>query len=280
MRTTMRVRRRSPLRVPCQVEVQISRKWRDMTVVLKYVRDEIEALPFETRAENVTVVAHHKALTSSGRTNCGAAELPGAEALYVGMTYRLAVVDTEHVSARSTEVLITPGSSPLRVELPVGPSAGRVKLRMRNGLRGAGYPLEALPLPPIVFTIQPLPRTGRAKATGTTCVDGRYVLTADAQLYVGRKYTLEVERESNGHLVEPAATEFTVLIGTQTVNLDVHRSVGNVRTIDQTRLLSQTVHAAASDSRSPALYLLRDMFTGVCCVHSCPHQHYALVLTT
>ena len=231
-----------------QLEVQVARKWRDLTVVLKYIHDEIEALPFDVQSESVTIVARHKSLckvVSSGRTSGGAAEISGAEALYVGMTYRLQVADTDRVSAKSTDVLITPGSSPLLVELPVFPAVGRVKLRMRNGLRGSGYPLENLPLPPIVFTIHPVPRTGRAKVTSTTCVDGRFVVTADAQLYVGRRYTLEVGQESNGHLVDSTTTEFTVLLGTQTVNLDVHRSVGNVRTINHNKSTHFTcLHAA------------------------------------
>ena len=119
----------------CQVEVEISRKWRNLTVVLKCVTDEIESFPYDIRTDVVTVAARHKTLskiTTSGRTKQGAAELPGADALYVGMTYRLEVIETEHVSSSTTEVVVMPGSSPLLVKLPVGPAAGRRFVRSRQ----------------------------------------------------------------------------------------------------------------------------------------------------
>ena len=222
------------------VEISLSRKWRDVTAVLRYVQDEVEAVPMNRLAETITVVARHKALNkvaTSGAAREGAADLPGVDALYVGMSYLLEVSETEFVSARTTEVTITPGTSPLVIDLPLGPASGTVHVKMRDMLRDSGNPLEMLPLPPIHYSIFPKPRTGRVKAAGTTDRTGQVTLRAGAQLFVGRRYTLEVSREINRHVIESATAEFVVVRGEQTVRLNIHRAAGTVKAI------FTTVHA-------------------------------------
>ena len=59
--------------------------------------------------------------------------------LHIGMADVLQVGDADNVSARTTEVTVTPGRSPLLVELPIGPSAGKVHLAMRSSM----HPLHA-----------------------------------------------------------------------------------------------------------------------------------------
>ena len=126
------------------VEVAVLRKSRDVSVTLRYLEDDIETVPLDVKAEHVTVLAKHKQLgkvTTSGICRQGAALLPGSDALYVGMTYTLEVGEADGVSARPADFKIAPGKSALNVELLVGASAGKVKLRFKNKLLDSGYPL-------------------------------------------------------------------------------------------------------------------------------------------
>ena len=248
------------------VEVRVSRKWRDAVALLKYVPDEAEAAPTDVRSEAITIVARHPGTgqeVTSGVSRNGSVELPGAEALYVGLTYQLEVSqrDKHGISARTTELHVTPGSSPQLVELPIGPSAGTIHIRMRDALREMGAALGELRMPPVRFSIYPKPRTGRLKASGTTDSKGRYTLRAGAQLYVGRTYTLEVTRDLNGSLIEAASTDFAVVRGEQTVCLDLVRSTADVTAV------FTTVHAHsrhwAAPLKLPAPFAYRIVHPGL-----------------
>ena len=230
------------------VEVRIARKCRPLTAVLKYVQDDVESFPLDVRSEAVTVVARHKGLgkvTSSALARQGVAELPAENALYVGMTYLLEIEGGDGLSSKACEVTIGPGKAPLVADLPVGPASGKVHVSIRDALASSGYPLEHLGLPPISFAIHPVPRAnGREKLVGTTDAKGKATLAAGAQLYVGRSYTLEVGREANQYVVEPASVEFKVVKGEQSVRLDVQRAVGDVRAVFQTTHANSTHWAA------------------------------------
>jgi outer membrane protein OmpA-like peptidoglycan-associated protein len=231
------------------IEVPVSRTSRDVRVTLRLDQDDAEPTPVDRIRidEAITIVAKHKALgleTSSGVTREGAALLPGADALYVGQTYVFEVGDLEgssHVSARTTEITISAGKEPLQIQVPIGPSAGRVHLLLRDPLKDTQSPLANLPMPRIHFSIFPKPRTGRLKFSGTTDAQGRFTLEKGAQMYVGRSYTVEVSSEQNKRVVSNAIGEFTILkndsFGDQTVRVDVHRALGDVTAI------FTTVHA-------------------------------------
>ena len=238
------------------VKLEVSRRWRDVTVALKYLADEIEPFPYDIREETVTIALKHKTVatvTTTGIARNGLADLPGADAVYVGMTYRVELQNADHVTARPTEFTVKPPLitnvdhgmevPPQLVELPVHAATGMVKIQLRNLLHASGYPLESLPLPPITFDIFPTPKRTQPKASGTTDADGRYTLNAGAQLYVGRTYTLEVNKSDNRYQIENASIEFTVVKGVQTVNLDVQRATGDVSAIFTT-LHANTNHWA------------------------------------
>ena len=61
----------------------------------------------------------------------------------------------------------------------------------------------------------------------------------------GSTYTLEVSREANNYMLEPASVEFTVARGIQTVLLNVQRAVGDVRAV------FSTTHANTSHWSAP-----------------------------
>ena len=248
-------------------QVSVSRKWRDMAVVLRYVPDDFEAFTHDASTNDaVTVLARHRELnktTTSGTTRQGAADLPGADALYVGMTYLIEVSDGDNVSARTTEVTVGAGRSALIVELPVGPAAGRVQLRVRDTMAASGYPLEGLPFVPVRFAVHPVPRTGREKVRGVTNAAGHFTLTKGAQLYVGRTYTVEVAPEDNHYLVDAAKTEFTVQRGSQTVFVDTQRSVGDVRAVFATCHANSTHWAAPLKLPAPFEYRVTHQRLGV-----------------
>ena len=69
--------------------------------------------------ERVDAHRGHGALrvqTTSALSANGAAELPGADALYIGQTYELEVGDGAGVSARTTKLAVTAGAGKMRVE--------------------------------------------------------------------------------------------------------------------------------------------------------------------